>query len=244
MAMREIVLDVETTGLYAHSHRVIEIACIELDRYQPTGRIFHRYVNPLLARMPESAFEIHRIPIEFLWHHAPFFTIADSLLEFIGDDQLVIHNAAFDIAFINAELALMQRPPLRNQYLDTLAMARETFKGASNSLDALCRRFGIDLTIHRKRHGAMIDCALLANVYFELIGGKSPLMELPVQRREENVIALNARPMRPARPHPPLSIAEENNFTVMLSRLKSPIWRGGKQLNVAEALEIDDEIPF
>jgi DNA polymerase-3 subunit epsilon len=121
--MREIVLDVETTGLWINAgHRIIEIACIELERYQPTGRIFHRYVNPLLARMPAEAFNIHGIPIEFLWYHAPFKMIVDSLLEFIGTSQVVIHNSAFDIGFINNELKLIGYPPLSKEEIDNFTI--------------------------------------------------------------------------------------------------------------------------
>jgi DNA polymerase III subunit epsilon len=241
--MREIVLDVETTGLWVNAgHRIIEIACIELERYQPTGRLFHRYVNPLLARMPASAFEIHGIPIEFLWYHAPFKAIADSLLEFIGPSQLIIHNAAFDIGFINNELQLIGYPPLAVSYIDTLSMARNAYPGAANSLDALCRRFKIDLAT-RNKHGAMIDCALLATVYFELIGGKQPLFELPSERRIiPETIEIPARIMAP-RKHPPLSQQETENFTVMLSQLNNPMWIWGVK-NQQPPAELDDEIPF
>ena len=240
--MREIVLDVETTGLWVNAgHRVIEIACIELERYQPTGRIFHRYVNPLLAKMPPDAFQIHGIPIEFLWYHPPFKAIADALLEFINGDQLVIHNAAFDIAFINNELQFIGYPPLNSSYVDTLSMARNTFPGAANSLDALCRRFKIDLT-HRNQHGAMIDCALLATVYFELIGGRKPLFELPSEKR---ITATEPQPLPrilPPRPHKPLSPEETEAFENMLrNHIPNSLWRSHSD---KQAIELDDEIPF
>jgi DNA polymerase-3 subunit epsilon len=244
--MREIVLDVETTGLWVNAgHRVIEIACIELEKHQPTGRIFHRYINPLLARMPNEAFEIHGIRIEFLWYHAPFKAIADSLLEFIGTSQVVIHNAVFDIGFINNELQLIGYPPLTISYVDTLSMARDMYRGASNSLDALCRRFKIPLE-QRAQHGAMIDCALLATVYFELIGGRQPLFELPSEQR---IIPAEINPPNRAivapRKHPPISKEETDNFTIMLSQVNNPIWiwNSGNQSPMKQGL-LDDDLPF
>jgi DNA polymerase-3 subunit epsilon len=237
--MREIVLDVETTGLWLNAgHRVIEIACIELEKYMPTGKIFHRYVNPLMGRMPQEAFEIHGIPIEFLWHHAPFHIIADDFLEFIGSDQLVIHNSAFDLAFINNELRLINRPPLTSPTLDTLAMARKLYQGASNSLDALCRRFGIDLS-SRSYHGAAVDCALLATVYLEFIGGRQPLFALPaIVTPPADAIAHAARPPRP---HVPLTTAEEANFETTMSQIRNPIWKVGSGGTIEE---LDDDLPF
>lgn len=244
--MREIVIDVETTGLWVNSgHKVIEIACIELERYQPTGRVYHRYINPLLSRMPIEAFGIHGIPIEFLWRHAPFKNIADSFLEFIGDAQLVIHNAAFDSGFINSELRAIGYPPLTSPLLDTLSMARSQFPGAANSLDALCRRFKIDNS-HRSQHGAMIDCALLATVYFELIGGKQPLFEIPNTKKPvPEIIEPSQNTIMAPRKHPPLSKQETDNFTVMLSQVNNPMWIwGAKNQPLPKPLEIDDDIPF
>jgi DNA polymerase-3 subunit epsilon len=244
--MREIVLDVETTGLWINAgHRVVEVACIELESYLPTGRIFHRYVNPLMGRMPVEAFEIHGIPIEFLWRHQPFQNVVDHLLEFIGTDQLVIHNAAFDLGFLNHELQTIGRPPLANPALDTLSMARKRYQGASNSLDALCRRFGIDLS-KRTYHGAAVDCALLAAVYLELIGGRQPLFELPVLRRpEDDAATIAARPVRPARPHAPLTAEEEANFRNTMARINEPIWREFEPLwKDASGELLDDEVPF
>lgn len=244
--MREIVLDVETTGLWVNSgHKVIEIACIELERYQPTGRIFHRYVNPLLSRMPIEAFGIHGIPIEFLWRHAPFKNIADSLLEFIDGAQLVIHNAAFDSGFINSELRAIGYPPLASPLLDTLSMARAQFPGASNSLDALCRRFKIDYEPYRAKHGAMIDCALLASVYFELIGGKQPLFDIPnTVKPIPEIIEPPKRAIMAPRKHPPLSAEEVSNFEIMLKQLNNPIWIFNPNPSQRKPLEIDDDIPF
>lgn len=240
--MREIVLDIETTGLWINAgHRVIEVACIELERHQPTGRIFHRYVNPLMARMPVEAFEIHGISIEFLWRHAPFKNVADSLLQFIGSDQLIIHNAAFDIAFINMELASVNRPSLANPHVDTLSIARNMYRGASNSLDALCRRFGIDLT-GRSQHGALIDCALLATVYLELIGGRQPLFALPAIEVPIITVPIAARPVRPPRPHPPLTPAELVNFEITLQQIDNPMWLSGQA--TGRPVILDDDVPF
>src|SRR5271157_4780651 len=169
--MREIVLDTETTGLDpAAGHRIVEIACIELAHHIPTGREFHRYVNPG-RDIPADAHAVHGLSEEFLAAHPPFEAVIDEFLMFIGADPLVIHNAEFDIAFLNAELARSGRPLLAPTHIDTLTMARQRFPGAPASLDALCRRFEIDNS-GRTSHGAQIDCSLLAAVYLELIGGR------------------------------------------------------------------------
>src|SRR5271166_6921270 len=171
--MREIVLDTETTGLDpAAGHRIVEIACIELAHHIPTGREFHRYVNPG-RDIPADAHAVHGLSEEFLAAHPPFEAVIDEFLMFIGADPLVIHNAEFDIAFLNAELARLQREPITSGFIDTLAMARRRFPGSPSSLDALCRRFAIDLS-GRVEHGAEIDCGLLAAVYLELLGGRQP----------------------------------------------------------------------
>jgi DNA polymerase-3 subunit epsilon len=171
--MREIVLDTETTGLDpAEGHRIVEIACVELMNHVPTGQSFHRYVNPERP-MPPEAFAVHGLSDEFLAQHPPFATVVDEFMGFIGADRLVIHNAEFDIKFINAELTRLGRPALGVPFADTLTMARRKFPGAQASLDALCRRFEIDLSA-RVKHGALLDCELLAAVYLELIGGRQP----------------------------------------------------------------------
>ena len=171
--MREIVVDTETTGLDPQAgHRIVEIACLELMHHVPTGRKLHRYINPE-RDMPAESLAIHGLTAEFLAGHAPFAAVADELIGFIGGDRLVIHNADFDLAFLNAELSRLGRPPLAGPFVDTLTVARRRFPGASASLDALCRRFAIDLS-ERDLHGAMIDCGLLAEVYIELLGGRQP----------------------------------------------------------------------
>ena len=200
--MREIVVDTETTGLDPQSgHRIVEIAAIELLHHVPTGRRFHCYVNPE-RDMPLDAYAVHGLSEEFLAAHPTFALAVDDFLAFVGDAPLVIHNAEFDIAFLNAELARAGRPFLASTYVDTLSLARRRFPGAPASLDALCRRFAIDLS-GREKHGAEIDCDLLAEVYVELLGGRQPGLDFAVV---ETAGALDAatfenRPVRPPRPH-------------------------------------------
>src|SRR5689334_572673 len=142
--MREIVLDTETTGLDpAEGHRVVEIGCVELFNHIPTGRSFHRYVNPE-RDMPEDAFQVHGLAADFLATHPTFDAVVDELLEFLGGDRLIIHNAEFDLRFLNAELTRLGRAALACAFQDTLGMARKRFPGAPASLDALCKRFGVD----------------------------------------------------------------------------------------------------
>jgi DNA polymerase III subunit epsilon len=217
--MREIVLDTETTGLDPRDgHRIVEIACIELVHHIPTGRSFHRYLNPE-RDMPEDAFAIHGLTVEFLARQPPFAAVFDELQEFIGGDPLVIHNAEFDLAFLNAELARLRREPVTSGYVDTLALARSRFPGSPSSLDALCRRFAIDLS-GRVEHGAEIDCGLLAAVYLELLGGRQPGFDFALPA----TLALDvARVARAPRPHAP----SEEEFVAHLAMLKTisePLW--------------------
>ena len=169
--MREICLDTETTGIDPRDgHKIIEIACFELVNKVKTGNFFHSFVNPL-RDVPVEAFRVHGISSEFLLDKPVFEIIADDFLRFIGDDPLVIHNAAFDLKFLNYELALIGKEPIENsRAIDTLLIARKKFPGAQNSLDALCKRFGIDLSA-RTKHGAVLDTQLLCDVYLELSGG-------------------------------------------------------------------------
>ena len=217
--MREIVLDTETTGLDPRNgHRIVEIACIELVHHIPTGRSFHRYLNPE-RDMPEDAFAIHGLTVEFLARQPSFAAVLDELQEFIGGDPLVIHNAEFDLAFLNAELARLQREPISSGYVDTLAMARRRYPGSPASQDALCRRFAIDLS-GRVEHGAVIDCGLLAAVYLELLGGRQPGLDFALPA----TLALDvARVARAPRPHAP----SEEEFIAHLAMLKTisePLW--------------------
>lgn len=172
--MREIVLDTETTGLSpAEGHRIVEIGCVELFNHIPTGKVYHQYINPQ-RDMPDGAFAVHGLSEERLRPEPVFAKVGDAFLEFIGDAKLVIHNASFDMKFLNAELKAMGRPVLPwEQAIDTLAIARKRYPGSPSSLDALCRRFGIDNT-SRTLHGALLDSEILAEVYLELIGGKQP----------------------------------------------------------------------
>ena len=217
--MREIVLDTETTGLDpAEGHRIVEIACIELVHHVPTGRKFHRYVNPE-REMPADALSVHGLTAEFLARQPPFSAILDELIAFIGSDSLVIHNAEFDLAFLNAELARTGRQPIGVGFVDTLAIARRRFPGSPASLDALCRRFSIDLSM-RIEHGAAVDCSLLAAVYLELLGGRQPGLDFALPA----AIAVDvARVTRPARPHAP-SPEELAAHLAMLETIAEPLW--------------------
>ena len=171
--MRELVLDTETTGLDPYAdHRLVEIGCIELFNHMPTGRQYHQYLNPQRP-MPKDAFDIHGLGDDFLKDQPVFAEVVDDFLEFIGDDShLVIHNAAFDMKFLNAELEWLSKPKIvMDRAIDTVQMARKKFPGSPVSLDALCRRFKIDNS-NRTLHGALLDSDLLALVYLELLGGR------------------------------------------------------------------------
>jgi len=171
--MREIVLDTETTGLDPYAdHRLVEIGCIELINHMPTGQQYHQYINPQRP-MPREAFDVHGLGDDFLKDQPVFAEIVDDFLKFIGDDSLlVIHNAAFDMKFLNAELEWLSKPKIdMNRAIDTVQMARKKFPGSPVSLDALCRRFKIDNS-NRTLHGALLDSDLLALVYLELLGGR------------------------------------------------------------------------
>lgn len=172
--MREIVLDTETTGFEpGEGDRIVEIGAVELFNHMPTGNTYHQYINPERA-MPQGAFEVHGLGDEFLRDKPVFKHVGQAFLDFVGDAKLVIHNAAFDMKFLNAELGWAGFPLLpMEQALDTLAIARKRFPGSPASLDALCRRFGVDNS-SREKHGALLDSEILAEVYLELIGGRQP----------------------------------------------------------------------
>ncbi|HRE19633.1 MAG TPA: DNA polymerase III subunit epsilon [Rhabdaerophilum sp.] len=176
--MREIVLDTETTGLDPlRGDRLVEIGCVEIVNRFLTGRVFHRYLNPERPMSPE-AFAVHGLSEAFLADKPFFRDVADEFLEFIGPDPLVIHNASFDIGFINHELKLVKRPLVEfSRVIDTLTMARRRHPGQQNSLDALCVRYGIDNS-RRTRHGALLDAEILAEVYTELTGGRQSSLGL------------------------------------------------------------------
>ena len=172
--MREIVLDTETTGFEPETgDRIVEIGAVELMGHMPTGRTYHQYINPERA-MPNDAFEVHGLGDDFLRDKPVFAKIGQAFLDFIGDAKLVIHNAAFDMKFLNAELSWINLPTIPfDRATDTLGIARKKFPGSPASLDALCRRFGIDNS-SRTLHGALLDSEILAEVYLELIGGRQP----------------------------------------------------------------------
>ncbi|MDO8290772.1 MAG: DNA polymerase III subunit epsilon [Parvibaculum sp.] len=203
--MRQIVLDTETTGLSPQSgDRLVEIGCLEIINQMPTGETFHKYINPE-RDVPIEAFNVHGLSAERLASEPRFVEIVDEFLEFIGDAPLIIHNASFDMSFINNELQMTGRSFIEAaRAVDTLLIARKRFPGAQNSLDALCRRFGIDNS-NRIKHGALLDAELLADVYLELMGGRQPGLVLdanldrrksdvaPVERRAPRVIPLSPR---------------------------------------------------
>lgn len=223
--MREIVLDTETTGLDPNGgHRIVEIGCVELINHLPTGQTFHVYINPE-RDIPEDALRVHGITAEFLADKPRFAEVAGDFLAFIGDDPLIIHNAAFDIGFLNAELRRLNHAGLAlERAVDTVQVARKRFPGAQASLDALCRRLEIDLS-GRDLHGALLDCRLLAEVYLELRGGRQPDLELARERAQGIAVTVpvTERRRREPRPHAP-SEAELAAHARMLARLKEPIW--------------------
>jgi DNA polymerase III subunit epsilon len=181
--MREIVLDTETTGFEpTEGDRIVEIGAVELFNHMPTGRTYHQYINPERP-MPKAAFEVHGLGDDFLRDKPVFREIAQAFLDFVGSDLLVIHNASFDMKFLNHELGVVGLPKLPTaQALDTLAIARQKFPGSPASLDALCRRFGVDNS-NREKHGALLDSEILAEVYLELIGGRQPDFALSLDRQ-------------------------------------------------------------
>jgi DNA polymerase-3 subunit epsilon len=223
--MREIVLDTETTGLDPGAgHRIVEVGALELLHHLPTGRTYQCYLNPE-RDMPEEAERIHGLSAQFLSNKPKFGEVAEDLLAFLGDAKLVIHNAAFDLKFLNAEFDLAGLDGLdMGRAVDTVQLARQRFPGAQVSLDALCKRFEIDNSA-RTFHGALLDCELLAEVYLELRGGRQPGFELQSNaiRRVRNTNSGGVTPPRPARHHA-IDEAERAAHEAMLRRLKSPIW--------------------
>lgn len=227
--MREIVLDTETTGLDPNSgDRIVEIGAVELFNHLPTGKTYHQYINPQ-RDMPEGAFAVHGLSAEFLSDKPLFKDIGQAFLDFVGDSKMIIHNAAFDMKFLNAELKWISKPELPwAQALDTLAIARKKFPGAQNSLDALCRRFGI--VTERELHGALLDSEILAEVYLELIGGRQPDFALSIVSNSDasgDETAKNWTP--PKRPNPlpsRLSDAERTAHQEFVEKLgEKPVWK-------------------
>lgn len=180
--MREIVMDTETTGLDPNSgDRLVEIACVELANYIPTGRVWHQYINPQ-RDVPQDAFRVHGLSTQFLADKPLFSDLVDSFLEFVDGGKMIFHNASFDMKFINAELLRIERAAIPHErVLDTLAIARRKHPAGPNSLDALCKRYSIDNSA-RTKHGALLDAELLAEVYLQLIGGQQPNFDLTAHR--------------------------------------------------------------
>ena len=231
--MREIVLDTETTGLDpASGDRLVEIGCVELLNQVPTGKVFHKYINPE-RDVPAEATAVHGLTAEFLSKHPVFTEIVAEFLDFVGTDRLVIHNAEFDMKFINAELeraGFRSIPMLRVN--DTLYMARAKFPGAPASLDALCRRFNVDLS-GRDKHGALLDAELLAKVYLELIGGRQRGLGLGASNQDDEIVggsggvrmsSLQSQKARPVRVFQP-SRDELDAHEKMLASIDKPMWK-------------------
>ncbi len=228
--MREIILDTETTGIdpfSAPKNRIVEIGCIELIDNEATDNIYQQYINPE-RDMPKEAFHVHGLSEEFLSEQPVFKDIADEFLDFIGDSKLIIHNAKFDMKFLNAELEWLSKPILpMSQSIDTLAMARVKFPGAKVSLDALCKRFNIDNS-KRTKHGALLDCELLTEVYLELIGGKQADFLNKNTSINDNAFKIKNldqanKKIRQSRSYV-LSLEEISLHKEFLEKIKNPLW--------------------
>jgi DNA polymerase-3 subunit epsilon len=176
--MLEVILDTETTGLsISEKHRIVEIGCIELENQIPTNRVFHEYLNPQRS-VSEDARKVHGYSDEFLSSKKTFLEIAENFIKFIKDKIIIIHNAPFDLSFLNYELQLIKKNPIeKKNVIDTLELARQKFPGAQNSLDALCKRFNVDSS-KREKHSAIVDCTLLKEVYINLVDQKEPKLNL------------------------------------------------------------------
>jgi DNA polymerase-3 subunit epsilon len=225
--MREIVLDTETTGLDPKAgHRIVEIGCVEVVNHVATGRTFHCYVNPERPMDPEAE-AVHGLGDTFLADKPVFASVVEEFLGFIADAPLVIHNAPFDMAFLNAELARLKLKVLpKDRAVDTVQLARRRFPGAQVNLDALCRRYGIDNS-SRDLHGALLDAQLLAEVYLELRGGRQPGLTLAA---DAGITADAATPRQRARREPRHHAPTADEATAhdaLLAKLKDPIWARG-----------------
>ncbi len=219
--MREIVLDTETTGLDPNGgDRIVEIGCVELQGFVPTSNVFHRYVNPE-RDMPDDAFRVHGLTTAFLSDKPVFAEIAGELAKFLDGAKLIAHNASFDIGFLNVEFAALGLPNITfDRVIDTVALARRRFPGAQVSLDALCRRFEIDLSA-REKHGALLDAELLASVYLELMGGRQPALTLAAGAAGSAIKV--QRVYRPPRHFEP-DAAELAAHAAFLEQITDPIW--------------------
>ena len=185
--MNEVFLDTETTGLsFNDGHKIVEVACIETKDLIPTGKVFHKLINPK-RNIPEEAFNVHGFSEDFLKDKETFDKIADDFLSFIKDKKIIIHNASFDLNFLNGELGFIKKDKINKKFvIDSLEIARNKFPGISNSLDALCKRFNVDLS-RRTKHNALLDCELLREVYINLLDAKEPKFNLTSTMSENNV---------------------------------------------------------
>lgn len=224
--MREVVLDTETTGLDPSAgHRIVEIGCVELENHVPTGKTFQQYLNPE-RDMPIEAERVHGLSGAFLREKPRFAEVVDSLMSFLGEAPLVIHNASFDLGFLNMELGRIGRAPIAfTRALDTVGLARRKIPpGAPASLDALCRRFGID-NAGRELHGALLDARLLADVYLSLLGGRQAVLALDSGTKTVAAAAEAAKSRsRAPRAHAP-SEAEEAAHAAFVATIKDAIWK-------------------
>lgn len=226
--MREIVLDTETTGMDPdQGHKMVEIGCVELENHVPTGRVWHKYINPEREIDP-GAVAVHGITNEKVKNEKTFAELAGDFLDFIDGATLVIHNAAFDIKFLNAELKPFGFKPFKlNEAIDTVTMARKKYPGQPANLDALCRRFGVDLS-GRDFHGALLDAQLLASVYLELLGGRQHGLglaaETVVVKNDVGEVVKTDRPYREPRDFS-VTAEEKQLHEAMLAELKDPLWK-------------------
>lgn len=223
--MREIILDTETTGLEpSQGHRIVEIGAVELFNHIPTGRIFHAYLNPE-RDMPREAEAVHGLTGPFLRDKPLFSSVANELVEFLADSRIVIHNASFDMAFLNSEFANIGKAPIQpGRVTDTLQLARQRHPMGPNSLDALCKRYGVDSS-KRSKHGALLDSELLAEVYLELLGGRQTMLSLPtatIVRRDvigNSVTLTREKPLAPR-----LTEAELAAHASLVGEIESALW--------------------
>ena len=187
MTNKEIILDTETTGLdIRDGHRIVEIGCLEIENFIPTKKTFHCYLNPE-RKVSQQAFKVHGYSDEFLSKQKKFSEVVDEFLKFIEGKKIIIHNASFDLSFLNGELDLLKKMQIKNNFVvDSLAIARNKYPGTSNSLDALCRKFNIDLS-KRTKHNALLDCELLREVYINLLDAKEPKLNLSSPGVEQNL---------------------------------------------------------
>ncbi len=226
--MREISLDTETTGFYPENgDRLVEIGCVELMNHMPTGKTYHVYINPE-RDVPEDAVKVHGLTTEMLKDKPTFREIADEFLEFIGDDPLVIHNAKFDVKFLNAELKWCHKRQIpMESAIDTLIIARKMFPGSRVSLDDLCRRYNVDNS-KRTKHGALLDAELLAEVYLELLGGREPGLILGENNTSASTVFFDLtqeekKPLKESRVFP-VPEKDAANHEAFMKKIKNPIW--------------------